>query len=104
MRSTASTSEWAAVSTTDFDTVARTETVSVRGSSSLHSDAEVLMPALYGAALFYHSGNRRPREASEQAMHAPSNTWLQPTTMDLVASLPAPKVPSLRSAAAEQRR
>jgi hypothetical protein len=32
------------------------------------------------------------------------NTWLQPTAVDLVASLPAPTVPSLRSAAAEPKR
>ena len=34
----------------------------------------------------------------------PPNTWLQPTAVDLVASLPAPTVPSLRSAAAEPKR
>ena len=28
------------------------------------------------------------------------NTWLQPAAVDLVASLPAPTVPSLRSAGA----
>ena len=38
------------------------------------------------------------------AMSVPSNTWLQPTAVDSVASLPAPTVPSLRSAAAEPRR
>jgi hypothetical protein len=34
----------------------------------------------------------------------PPNNWLQPTAVDLVASLPAPTVPSLRSAAAEPKR
>lgn len=34
----------------------------------------------------------------------PPNNWLQPTAVDLVASLLAPTVPSLRSAAAEPKR
>jgi hypothetical protein len=36
-------------------------------------------------------------------VQVPPNTWLQPTAVDLVASLPAPTVPSLRSAAAEPK-
>ena len=38
------------------------------------------------------------------AMAAPSNTWLQPTAQDLLATLAASWVPSLRSAAAEPQR
>jgi hypothetical protein len=45
------------------------------------------------------------RSADEpQPFQTPPNTWLQPTAVDLVASLPATRVPSLRSAAAEPKR
>ncbi len=43
------------------------------------------------------------REKLARVMFAP-NTWLQPTAEDLLASLAAPSVPSLRSAAAEPQR